>query len=418
MSMKKLVSLLLAGLMIFSLAACGKTETPAADETTESVTEATTAAVTETAAAAGIAKEDLKVGFIYIGDENEGYTAAHYHGALAMQEALGLSDEQLIIKWNIPEDETAYDAAVDLADQGCNIIFANSFGHESYMLQAAAEYPEVEFCHATGYQAKSSGLANMHNYFTAVYQSRYVSGIVAGMKLNEMIESGKITADQAVIGYVGAYPYAEVISGYTSFFLGARSVCSTATMKVTYVNSWASFDLEKEAAESLIADGCVLISQHSDTTGAATACEAAGVPIVGYNVSMIATAPNTALTSAAINWGPYVTYAVQSVMDGVSFDTDWSRGYEDGANNITELNANAIAAGTEEAVAKAEQAIKDGTLHVFDTSTWTVDGKTLDSYQDDYGNEYIWDGYFHESELASAPSFNIFIDGITDPTKQ
>ncbi|MDF2611107.1 MAG: family transporter substrate-binding protein, partial [Lachnospiraceae bacterium] len=272
--------------------------------------------------------------------------------------------------------------------------------------------------HATGYQAKSSGLANMHNYFTAVYQSRYVSGIVAGMKLNEMIESGKITADQAVIGYVGAYPYAEVISGYTSFFLGARSVCSTATMKVTYVNSWASFDLEKEAAESLIADGCVLISQHSDTTGAATACEAAGVPIVGYNVSMIATAPNTALTSAAINWGPYVTYAVQSVMDGVSFDTDWSRGYEDGANNITELNANAIAAGTEEAVAKAEQAIKDGTLHVFDTSTWTVDGKTLDSYQDDYGNEYIWDGYFHESELASAPSFNIFIDGITDPTKQ
>ncbi|MFR5601009.1 MAG: BMP family ABC transporter substrate-binding protein [Lachnospiraceae bacterium] len=418
--MKKLVSIALSAVMVLSLAGCGSKPaetTAAATAAVESGAEATTAAETEAAATEGIAKEDLKVGFIYIGDENEGYTAAHYKGATEMKEALGLSDEQLIIKWTTPEDETAYDAAVDLAEQGCNIIFANSFGHEPYIIQAAQEYPEVEFCHATGYQAKGSGLANMHNYFTSIYESRYVSGVVAGMKLQEMIDNGTITEEQAVVGYVGAFPFAEVISGYTSFFLGVRSKCPAATMKVTYTNSWASFDLEKEAAEALIADGCVLISQHADTTGAPTACEAAGVPVVGYNISMLATAPNWALTSASINWAPYVTYAVQCVLEGKAIDTDWCQGYAEGADCITELNTGLIAEGTEEAVKEVEEAIISGELHVFDTSTWTVDGQTLDSWQDDFGNEYIWDGYFHESELASAPSFAIEIDGITTLTK-
>ncbi len=257
----------------------------------------------------------------------------------------------------------------------------------------------------------------MHNYFTAVYESRYVSGVVAGLKLNEMIENGDIKEDQTKIGYVGAYPYAEVKSGYTAFFLGVRSVCPSATMKVIYTNSWASIDLEKEAAESLIADGCVLISQHADTTGASTACEKAGVPIVGYNVSMIATAPTQALTSASIDWGPYYTYAVKSVIDGTKIDTDWCKGYDDGADKITELNDKAIAKGTKEKVKEVEDAIKDGSLHVFDTSTFTVDGKELDSWKDDNGNEYIKDGYFHESELHSAPAFAINIDGIESVEK-
>ena len=233
------------------------------------------------------------------------------------------------------------------------------------------------------------------------------------MKLNEMIEAGKITADQAVIGYVGAFPFAEVISGYTSFYLGARSVCPSATMKVTYVNNWSSFDLEKEAAEALIADGCALISQHSDTTGPATACEAKGVPMVGYNISMTSVAPNQALTSASIDWAPYVTYATKCVLDGEEIVVDWCKGYADGADKITELNEKVIAAGTADKVAEVEEAIKNGTLHVFDTTTWTVDGAHLDSYKDDFGNEYISDGYFHESELASAPAFNIIIDGVT-----
>ena len=418
--MKKFVSILLSAVMVLSLAGCGSKpaeETKAAEEAATTAAEAAEEAATEAAAGAGVAKEDLKVGFIYIGDENEGYTAAHYKGAMEMKEALGLTDDQIIIKWTIPEDETAYDAAVDLADQGCQIIFANSFGHEPYIIQAATEFPEVQFCHATGYQAKGSGLPNMHNYFTSVYESRYVSGVVAGLKLQEMIDDGTITEEEAVVGYVGAFPFAEVISGYTSFFLGVRSQCPAATMKVTYTNSWASFDLEKEAAEALIADGCVLISQHADTTGAPTACEAAGVPCVGYNISMLATAPNWALTSASINWAPYVTYATQCVLDGTEIVTDWCQGYVEGADCITELNTGLIAEGTEEVVKETEKAIMDGTLHVFDTSTWTVDGQTLDSWTDDFGNEYIWDGYFHESELASAPSFAIKIDGITELTQ-
>ncbi|MDO5416403.1 MAG: BMP family ABC transporter substrate-binding protein [Lachnospiraceae bacterium] len=431
--MKKLLSIVLAGAMACSLAACGGSkpaestaapaaETTAAAEETKAEAEETTAAEetkaeAEAAQGEGIAKEDLKVGFIFIGDENEGYTAAHYAGAKKMQEEIGLTDDQMIIKWTVPEDESCYDAAVDLAEQGCQIIFGNSFGFEDYMIQAAEEYPEIQFCHATGYQAASCGLENVHNYFTSVFESRYVSGVVAGLKLNEMIADGTVTEDACKIGYVGAFPYAEVVSGYTSFFLGVRSVCPSATMEVTYTNSWASFDLEKEAAEALIADGCVLISQHADTTGAPTACEAAGVPVVGYNISMIPTAPTQALTSASIEWGPYTTYAVQCMLDGKAIDTDWCHGYAEGADKITELNEAAIAEGTADKVKEVEDAIKSGSLHVFDTSTWTVDGKTLDTYKKEgIDVEYISDGYFHESEFGSAPAFDIRIDGITEKT--
>lgn len=426
MRLKKAASAALAGVMVLSLAACGSSseettaaETQAEETTAAAETEAAEDAsgeAEETAAATGegIAPEDLKIGFVYIGDENEGYTAAHYAGAKEMQEALGLSDDQLIVKWNIPEDETAADAAMDLADQGCQIVFANSFGHESYIIEAAKEYPDVQFCHATGFQAASSGLPNMHNYFTSIYEARYVSGVVAGLKLNQMIEDGTITEDTCKIGYVGAYPYAEVISGYTSFFLGVRSVCPSATMEVKYTNSWASFDLEKEAADALISDGCVLISQHADTTGAPTACEAAGVPCVGYNISMIATAPTQALTSASNDWGAYVTFAVQSMIDGTEIPVDWCKGFSDGAVRITELNEAAVAPGTAEKVAEVEAKLASGELHVFDTSTWTVNGETLTTYKKEGSDiEYISDGYFHESEFASAPAFDILIDGIT-----
>lgn len=368
------------------------------------------------------ATDDFKVGVIYIGDENEGYTAAHMEGIDGMMENLGLDASQVIEKTNIPEDESAYDAAADLAEQGCDIIFANSFGHESYIIQAATDYPDVEFCHATGYQAASSGLPNMHNYFTAIYESRYVSGVVAGLKLNEMIANGDITEDECKVGYVGAYPYAEVISGFTSFYLGVRSVCPSATMEVKYTNSWADMSAEAEVANALIADGCVLISQHADTTGAPSACEAAGVPCVGYNVSMISVAPNTALTSASIDWSVYYTYATECAMNGEAIDTDWCHGFADGADKLTELNENVIAEGTEEKVKEVEAAIIDGSTHVFDTSTFTVDGKSLEDAIAEGGEyadyaDYVSDGYFHESELASAPSFAIIIDGITSITE-
>ncbi len=361
------------------------------------------------ASADAVPADQIKVGLILLHDENIGYDEIHLNGFMEMVKALGLTEEQYSIKYNVPETEVCYDKAIELVDEGCDIIFADSFGHESYLLQAAAEHPEVQFCHATGYQAKGSGLTNMHNYFTAIYEARYVSGVVAGLKLNEMIDNGKITAEQAVMGYVGAYPYAEVISGYTAFYLGARSVCPSVTMKVTYTNSWADMALEKEAADALIAQGCVMISQHADTTGAPTACQAAGVPCVGYNVSMISVAPDSALTSAAVVWGPYYTYAVKCLIDGEEIATDWCKGYVDGAVEIKELNEKTVAAGTEEAVKAVEEKLKNGELHVFDTSTFTVDGKVLED------ETYVWDGYYHESELASAPSFTYIVDGITVP---
>lgn len=421
--MKKVFRVLLVLSLILGLATgCSSTSKEtgnegATTEPTETANEGTTTEPTEAASEGS----NVKVGIIYIGDENEGYTASHMAGIEQMIETLGLSKDQVIAKTNIGEDEAAYDAVVDLAEQGCNIIFANSFGHEDYMIQAANEFPEVQFCHATGYQAASTGLANMHNYFTAVYESRFVSGVVAGLKLNEMIESGKITAEQAKMGYVGAYPYAEVVSGYTSFYLGAKSVCPSVTMEVQYTNSWADMAVESEVATQLIANGCVLISQHADTTGAPTACETAGVPIVGYNVDMTSVAPNSALTSATINWGPYYTYAVKSIIDGTAISTDWCQGFVDNAVGISALNETVVAAGTVEKVAEVEDALKNGTLHVFDTTTFTVGGSSIDDLiasNADYAKyaDYVSDGYFHESELISAPAFDLRIDGITELT--
>ena len=407
--MKKLLAFILAAVMTASLCACGSSKGGA---------EGSTSAKGSSAAGEAVAASDIKVGCIMIGDENEGYTEAHLKAVEEMKKNLGLSDDQVVIKTNIKEDEGCYDAAVDLAEQGCNIVIANSFGHESYILQAAADYPDVQFCHATGYQAKSSGLSNMHNFFTRIYESRYLSGVVAGMKLNEMIKNGEVSKDKCKIGYVGAFPYAEVISGFTSFYLGVKSVCDSATMEVKYTNSWASFDLEKECADALISDGCVLISQHADTTGAPTACEAAGVPCVGYNIDMTSVAPNTALTSASMDWGVYYTYAVQCMLDGTAIDTDWCKGFSDGADKITPLNEKVVAEGTDEKVKEVEDALADGSLHVFDTSTFTVDGKELTTYKKDGSDtEYVSDGYFHESEYGSAPAFDVAIDGITSITE-
>ena len=363
----------------------------------------------------------LKVGVIYVGDANEGYTEAHMKGIAEMKSALGLSDDQVVEKMNIPEDETCYDAAVDLASQGCTLIFANSFGHEDYMIQAAKEYPNIQFCHATGFQAASSKLTNMHNYFCAVYESRYVGGVVAGLKLNQMIADGKITADACKIGYVGAYPYAEVVSGYTSFFLGVRSVCPSATMEVRYTNSWADMTLEKETAEALIADGCVLISQHADTTGAATACEAHKVPIVGYNVDMTSVAPDAALTSAALNWGVYYTFAGKCMQAGKPIPTDWCKGYTDNAVMITPINTNVAAPGTQQKVDEVIASIKSGKLKVFDTGMFTIGGKKIEDLiagNKDFAKyaAYVKDGYFHESEIISAPAFDLRIDGIKELT--
>lgn len=366
-----------------------------------------------------VSVEDIKVGFIFLHDENSTYDLNFINAADEVCTALGIKDENKIYKKNIPEGQECYDAAADLAEQGCSIIFADSFGHEDFMIQAAEKFPDVQFCHATGIKAHTQNLPNYHNAFASIYEGRYLAGIAAGMKLNEMIAAGEFTADEAKIGYVGAFTYAEVISGYTSFFLGARSVCPTATMEVTFTGSWYDEAKEKEGANKLIANGCKLISQHADSMGAPTACEVAGVPNVSYNGSTVDACPNTFIVSSRINWAPYYKYAIQSVLDGTEIKADWTGTIETGSVVLTDINEQAAAAGTQEAIDKAIEEMKAGTLHVFDTANFTKDGAKVETYMADVDlgdqqgdTEAIKDGYFNESADRSAPYFDIQIDGI------
>ena len=383
-------------------------------------------------ASAEVAKEDMKVGLICLHDENMGYDANFIECMKQAVANLGLDESQLIIKTNIPESHEAYDAAVDLADRGCQYVFADSFGHEDYIIQAASEFPEVQFSHATGTKAQSTGLENFHNAFASIYQGRFAAGYAEGLKLNEMIAEGKITEDQAVVGYVGAFPYAEVISGYTSTFLGISHACPSATMVVKYTGSWGDQALEQETANALISTmGAVVMSEHADTVGAPTACEDNDVPNVGYNISFNSVAPKTSLISSKINWTPYMQMAIESIMKGESFPTDISLGMAEGAVELTELNADVAAEGTAEKVQEVLAKLASGELQVFDTSTFTVNGMTPEEYvqTEDYLQDtanggfnasvhqtaagYVKDGYFHESEFQSAPYFDLPIDGIT-----
>ena len=367
------------------------------------------------------AEADFKIGFIFLHDENSTYDKNFLEAAEAATEELGLSSEQVIFKTNVPEGNECYESAADLADQGCDIVFANSFGHEPYMLKAAKEFPEVQFCHATGTTAHTEDVPNFHNAFASIYEGRYLAGIAAGMKINEMIESGEITAEEAKMGYVGAYTYAEVISGYTSFYLGAKSVCPSVTMDVQFTGSWYDEALEKEAATKLLGNNCVLISQHADSMGAPTACENAGVPNVSYNGSTQSACPNTFIVSSRIDWSPYFKYIINAVKGGEEIAVDWCEGFEAGSVALTDVNEDVAAAGTKEAIEEAKAKLIAGEIKVFDTNNFTVGGEKLESYLADVDTdpeyakdtEAIKDGYFHESEYRSAPYFDLQIDGIT-----
>lgn len=403
--LKKLVAVMMAAAMMFTLVACGGSS--------DGKKEGATTAKEEVAAS------DLKVGFIFLHDENSTYDLNFINAAKEACEAAGV---EYVLKTNIPEGQECYDAACELADAGCGIVFADSFGHEDYLIEAAKEFPEVEFCHATGTQAHTAGVSNFHNAFATIYEGRYLAGIAAGYKLNEMIKAGDIKEEEAKIGYVGAFTYAEVISGYTSFFLGARSVCPSATMEVTFTGSWYDETAEKEAANTLISNGCVLISQHADSMGAPTACETAGVPNISYNGSTESACPNTFIVSSKINWTPYFTYIIDCVTKGEEIATDYTGDFSTGSVELTDLGS-AATEGTAEAIEAAKAELMDGTLHVFDTATFTVGGKALDSYEADVDSdpkyepdhEVIVDGYFDESGegFRSAPFFDVQIDGIT-----
>ena len=417
--MKKFLALIIALVMALSLVACGEQKQP---ETPDVPDDGGDQQQTAT----------IKVGFITLHDENSTYDLNFINAAKEAIANLGLTENDYILKTNVPEGQECYDAAAELADAGCNIIFADSFGHEPYMIQAAKDFPNVQFCHSTGTRAHTEGLSNYHNAFASIYEGRYLAGIAAGMKLNEMIEAGQFTADQAKMGYVGAFTYAEVVSGYTSFYLGAKSVCPTVTMDVTFTGSWYDETLEKEGAQKLIDGGCKLISQHADSLGAPTACENAGIPNVSYNGSTITAGPNTYIISSRIDWAPYYEMAIKAVMDGTEIPADYTGTLSTGSVVLTDLNTAVAAEGTQAAIDEAKAKLESGELHVFDCSTFSVSGANvkdtmkvdadghLTSYMADVNTdeaytgdtEVVHDGYFSESEFRSAPYFDLFIDGI------
>ena len=421
--MKKFLALIIALVMALSLVACGEQKQPDAPDVPDDGEQQQTASI--------------KVGFITLHDENSTYDLNFINAAKKAIADLGLTEDNYILKTNVPEGQECYETAMDMVDKGCNIIFADSFGHEPYMIDAAKENPDVQFCHSTGTRAHTEGLANYHNAFASIYEGRYLAGIAAGLKLNEMIEAGKFTADEAKMGYVGAFTYAEVVSGYTSFYLGAKSVCPTVTMDVTFTGSWYDETLEKEGAQKLIDGGCKLISQHADSYGAPTACQNAGVPNVSYNGSTKNVGADTYIISSRIDWAPYYEYAIKAVMDGTEIATDWTGTLATGSVVLEELNTDVAAAGTAEAIAAATTKLENGELHVFDVSTFTTRADdTMNTFKVDFlkvdadghitsyladvdtdeaytgDTEVVHDGYFSESEKRSAPYFDLQIDGI------
>ena len=428
--MKKFLTLLLAMVMMLGLVACGGTNSNAGNTGNNSQQTDNTG---NTGDEGGDSTDspDIKIGVILIHDENSGYDVAHIDGITQACENLGIDMANVSFKYNIAEDSNCYDAAADLADSGCDIIFSDSYGHQAFMLQAAQDFPDITFVACTGDQAGVAGQDNLKNIFPYTYESRYVSGVVAGMKLKELLDSGAITEPK--VGYVGAYPYAEVVSGYTAFFLGIQSIVPEATMEVQYTNSWYDQAKEAETANALMANGCVIIGQHADSTGAPSAVQAEHdkgkeVYSVGYNIDMLSVAPDAALTSSQNVW--YVLYQdiLEKFLAGEEIPSDFACGYAEGAQTISPLGP-ACAEGTQEAVDAAWAGLKDGTLNIFDTSKFTVDGKTIDSYEVNFSIidfttgdvvfegptvDVIENGVFQESVHRAAPYFDLRIDGITE----
>lgn len=375
--------------------------------------------------------DTITVGFIALHDDNSTYDKNFLDAIREACENKNIPSENLVIRTGIPEDQTCYDTAADLVDQGCDVIFADSFGHEDFVLQAAREFPEVQFCHATGTQAHTAGVSNFHNAFASIYEGRYLAGVAAGMKLVAMYEAGELESNNydaqgnIKIGYVGAYTYAEVISGYTSFYLGAKSVVDeeidgrSLVMDVRFTGSWFDESAERQAATTLIQGGAALISQHADSMGAPSACEEADVPNVSYNGSTAASCPNTFIVSSRINWVPYFEYMIDCVMNDEAIATDWTGTLDNEAVVLTELGT-AAAVGTQEKIDEVQAQLEAGTLSVFDCSKFTVSGQTLTSYMADVDTdanftadtEAIKDGVFQESVHRSAPYFDLRIDGI------
>ena len=372
------------------------------------------------------AAADVTVGLICL---HGSYSTYDNNFIIAMKDAQKKLGFKLAISEDIPEGPECYDEAKKLAQSGCDVIFADSFGHEQHMIKAAKEFPNTLFCHATGTNAASENLDNFGNAFASIYEGRYLAGVAGGLRMKADIEAGKYTAAEAKVGYVGAFTYAEIISGMTSFYLGVRSVVPEATMEVKYSGSWYDENAEKSIAKELINDyGCKLISQHADSHGAPTACEDAKVPNVSYNGSTLSDGPNTYLINSRINWAPYYEHVINGFLEAKKageapkVENDWSEGFKAGSVEVDKASKN-CPDGAQAKLDEVKKDLEDGKLHVFDLSKFTVGGAapSAANMMPDPKNTYpnapaadklLANGYYHESEFRSAPSFDVFIDGI------
>ncbi len=364
-------------------------------------------------------QKNIKVGFVYIGDSSTPYTNNFVRSQLELEKAFP-QNIATISKYNIPE-ENCEPAIRDLISNGCDLIFGTSYGYGDVMKKLAGEFPKVQFCQATCSNANEEPvLQNYHNFMGTIYQGRYISGIVTGMKLKNLIEQGRITPDQAKIGYVAAFPFAEVISGYTAFFLGVRSVVKESVMSVSYTNTWGNTTTERKLAERLINEGCVIIAQHSDTTGPAIACETAStrdgklVYHVGYNQTMTDVAPTTSLISTRINWTPYFISATEAVIKGKKiesmvkadvFGNDAAAGFENGWCEMIGLNKLIAADGTKEEIdAKIKQFKTKGIL--------VFQGDYVGVNPFDESDTYNLNNPYIENACQSAPAFNYILKDV------
>lgn len=404
--MKRYIAVILSVLLI--LQACGcSTARDLFPENTASQGEGQTVAIDE---------EGLKVGFLFPSNNDATDTTSHVESIRKMQMETGLSDSQVIIKKTVEKDNCA--TVIDeLVEKGCNIIFACDKRYEDSVIDAASRYPDVQFCQEDGKKAKKSGLDNMHNFYVRLYEAYYAAGVAAGMKLNSMLNSGKISSSSCVIGFAADKESPESISCLNAFYLGVGEVCSQASMLVRYVGSKGVYDDDGECAKQLVEAGASLMCQHTYTTAVAAVCAENDIPVVGNEVNIINTAPKEAITSAAADWSVYYTYAIDCVINGENIDTDWCGGYEDGAVTLTQLNDSILVEGTVEKLQEVEKNLRNGKAKVFDTEKFTIDGDNLEELvqTDNDFKKYkklISKGEYKESSKRSAPMMEFLVDGV------
>ncbi len=361
-------------------------------------------------------KENLKIGFIYDNDESTPYTYNFSLAKDALEKKYG-ENVEILTRSNVLDDEME-EPLRELASEGCDIIFFN--GYSELVMKLAPEYPDIQFCQTSYMDMNGKTVPqNYHTFKGEAYQGRYVSGIVAGMKIKQMISEGMITEDQALVGFVAAFPTSEVISGYTAFLLGIRSVVPQAVMRVIYTYTWSSYAHEKNAAQRLIDDGCVIISQHTDTIGPAIACEEASqkkeVCFVGFNQSMSEVAPAASLVTSRVCWEPYVLSAaeavkkeksIESVVAGNINGTDAFAGFDKGWVEMIDLNMQVAAPGTEEAMNSAIAKLKKGKVD------FVFKGDYIGKDHDDPSVTYDLSKGYIENKNTSYPLFNYMLSEI------